>query len=348
MSFTLSSDQHAHSWTQFARVNEAGVNTRLAAILNEFRRQADCSILMGHKRMVFAGDLFHVRGRIEPEVFNPTHACLKEIAERGVEIIAIPGNHDLQGKEASALGNAMQTLGEIKNFRVVTKPELIDDVIMIPWIEDLAQLRDKLSKLAGSKQASKLDVVIHAPVNGVLKGLPDHGLEASELQALGFRRVFAGHYHNALELLPGVYSVGATTHQTWSDPDTNAGFWMVDGGACEFSPTSAPLFVNQATTTVDENAVKGNYVRIQLKEADADEIDKLRRDLIDAGAAGVVDHASRKRTTTRTGSVAAAGATIEASVGEFIDKELETKLDKSRITIMSMEVLRTAQQRIAA
>lgn len=351
MTYSPSSDHHAHNWTQFAKILSNGVNSRLQAILNEFDRQADCALLAGHKRLMLAGDLFHVRGRIEPSVFNPTYEKLKDICERGIEIFAIPGNHDLEGKEASSLGNAMQTLGELKNFTVITKPTLLDDVIMIPWVEDLTQLRKLLKKLAAGKTANQLDVIIHAPVNGVIKGIPDHGLEASELAALGFRRILSGHYHDAklLSDTPLVLSIGATTHQTWSDPDTKAGFWtMRDDGTIAHHETAAPLFINQTTDTVDEKLVRGNYVRVQLKEAESDVVEQVKKDLLDAGALGVVDHSSRKRTANRTGSVAAAGSSVEASVGTYIDKQLETKLDKKRITLGAMARLSAARERISA
>ena len=49
-----------------------------------------------------------------------------------------------------------------------------------------------------------------------------------DLAKLGFRRVFAGHYHHHCSFEDGkVWSIGATTHQTASDIGTKAGFLLV-------------------------------------------------------------------------------------------------------------------------
>lgn len=347
MSYSISSDQHAHSWSQFARTDSDGINSRLRVILNELVRQAEMTKARGHKRMILAGDLFHVRGRIEPSVFNPTMDTFKAICAMGIEVDAIAGNHDLEGKDATALGNAMQQLSTIKGFTAHVKPVLKDDLLFVPWIENVDQLRKVLAKLAGHKRASEIDVIIHAPVDGVLKGLPDHGLKPAELKALGFRRVWSGHYHNAMDFGDGVYSVGATSHQTWGDPGTKAGFWVVDGTRALFEETRAPLFKNFKEGDNPDDYV-GAYARIQLSEVTSEELEAARAALRDAGALGIVDHSSRKRTSSRGGTTAKAGASLEASVGAFIDKDLKTDLDKGRVTTMALDVLNEARNRLAA
>ena len=67
--------------------------------------------------------------------------------------------------------------------------------------------------------------MIHAAVDGVIDGLPSHGIAAADLEVYGFNRVYFGHYHK--ELTEKVIPVGATTHQTWGDIDSHAGFIIV-------------------------------------------------------------------------------------------------------------------------
>jgi DNA repair exonuclease SbcCD nuclease subunit len=249
--YLITSDQHAHSWSAFSTVDKDGVNSRLRTILNELRRAHDVLAEKGGDCSFYAGDLYHVRGRIEPAVFNPTFQAIEAIHDEYLDLaaFAVPGNHDLQGTEATSLGNAMQALGSIDRFTVDTTVGFHGDVIVIPWHQDLADLRDRLAHQAAAMKACgrlhKTDVIIHAPVNGVIKGIPDHGLEAAELAAYGFRRVFAGHYHDHRVFEDGkVISVGALTHQTWSDVGTKAGFLLVYQDRIEHVPTEAPLFVD--------------------------------------------------------------------------------------------------------
>src|SRR5260370_22414971 len=73
-------------------------------------------------KIIIAGDLFHTRGQMDPEVFNPVHDRICKLLGDGFRFVAIPGNHDLKSKETTELGNAMQSLGKLPNFNVVTNP----------------------------------------------------------------------------------------------------------------------------------------------------------------------------------------------------------------------------------
>lgn len=340
--YALVSDVHCHSWSQFSKVDADGVNSRLRAILDELMRAARELKKAGGTVLRVAGDLFHVRGNIAPSVFNPTFECFKQIAAMGIDVEIIPGNHDLEGNNTDALGNAMQQLLLIDGCHVVIKPENTDDyqTVMVPWIEDLDELRAVAKRMADPDK----DLIIHAPLNGVIKGIPDHGLDPEELAQLGYRRVFCGHYHNHKEFTDGVYSIGATTHQTWSDPGTQAGFLLVYPDRVEFHPTHAPRFVN-----IDKHAdigphVKGNYCRLRFKDADEDSIKKAREELQNNGAAGIVDHSTKKRAVTR-GVATATNVTLEVSVVNYVDQHLkiDPRLDRKSIAVEALDVLTEAR-----
>ncbi len=351
--YVISSDQHCHAWSSFSTVGPDGVNSRLRTILNEIRRSADVLVARGGDRMFLAGDLFHQRGEIKPSVFNPTVETFKTIQDEypDLAIHAIPGNHDLEGKEASSLGNAMQALGTIDRFSVDTSIELHGDVIVIPWYQDLNELRKHLaSQAAGMRGAGlleKTDVIIHAPVNDVIKGIPNHGLEASELAAYGFRRVFAGHYHDHKVMEGGkVISVGATGHQTWSDPGTKAGFLLVWEDRIEHVESLCPKFVDLDLTTASdpfELEAEGNYVRLRLEEVSEKEIKSWRDDLTKAGALGVMIIATKKQVNGRSGTAAAKSAvSLDASVHAFIDNDMKPLLH-AEVSALAQECLDEAR-----
>lgn len=339
--YALVADVHCHNWSQFSQINSDGMNTRLAAILGELLRAAEELKTAGGTVLRVAGDLFHVRGSITPSVLNPTFDTFKAIAEMGIDVEIIPGNHDLEGNNSDKLGNAMQQLTMIDGCHVVIATEATDDgeTVMVPWIEDLEELRAVCAKHADPNR----DLIIHAPLNGVIKGLPDHGLDPDELAKLGYRRVFCGHYHNHKEFTGGVYSIGATTHQTWSDPGTLAGFLLVYPDRVEHKPTKAPRFVN-----IDDHAslgshVRGNYCRLRLKDADEDKLKKLKGALDANGVAGYVDHSTRKREVTR-GVSTPTNVTLEVSVANFVASHLESgTLSKKRIAVAALDVLREAR-----
>lgn len=346
MTFAVSSDQHAHDWSAFSTTNADGVNSRLAIILGELKRAARELVAAGGKDLFLGGDLYHVRGKVDPEVQNPVIETFKEIIAMGVRVYALAGNHDLKGKHASKLGNAMQALHELPGFTAVTDPLLVtaaddQDVLLIPWIEDLAELR----QLAIASASPDRDLIIHAPLNGVIKGLPDHGLDPVEVKNWGYRRVFIGHYHHHCEQAKGVFSIGATTHQTWSDPGTKAGFLLVDDASVTFHESLAPQFVNiDDVADIDPVTVSGNYVRLRLKDADADELTAAREALKTAGALAWVDHSSKKREVTRGQSSGTQNVTLEVSVASYVANHLDAgKLSKKRIAVDALDVLREAR-----
>lgn len=356
--YAILSDQHCHDWSAFASTNADGVNSRLQIILDEMDRAADELINLGGETIYFAGDLFHVRGRIDPEVFNPTHKTMKRLCELGIKILAIPGNHDLKGKVATELGNAMQTLSELKGFDVITLPGLVaSDVVMVPWQPTCAATLDAISSLGVRRE--DCDLIIHAPVNGVIAGIPDTGLDPKALSDLGFKRVFAGHYHNHKALatrvrtpdpaLACVYSIGATTHQTWSDIGTKAGFLIVHDDRVDFRATHAPRFVEITSETPEDDIpliVEGNYVRVRFDTITETDVKTLREELNKMGARGVVIQSSKAAAVSRTGAGVKTGESLTASVGNYVANlkhPREAEIMAACTDILSSVVARSAE-----
>lgn len=318
--YLIISDVHLHAWTAFATVDERGVNTRLKIILEAIREAAETLRVAGGHEILIAGDLFHVRGKLAPSVLNPTIVLFEWLLNSGFYISAIPGNHDLEGKHSDRIGNAILALEGI-GVQVFSEPGIpaagpaTRGVLMVPWQPTIASLFEILNKWKGVAR----DVVIHAPLDGVLPHIPSSGLTATKLMQFGFARIFAGHFHNHINFEDRVYSIGALTHQTWADIGTKAGFLLVYPNEVEHVETSVPKFVDwQYDDGPDELLIAGNYVRVkgQLTNAECEEI---RKELIDTGARGVTIHPIKKESAIeRTGETVSAGMSIEQSIAEYL------------------------------
>ena len=325
--FGVISDTHHHNWTSFSSTNGAGVNTRLDQILAETKRCAEEVRAAGGDTIIHGGDLFHVRGSVAPSVLNPTLELYHELIKSGMRIIINAGNHDLEGKEATEVGSAITALAKV-GCTIINKPTLIGDssiggIFLVPYMQRTADLKALLDKYVAdnASKTGDVDLVLHAGIDGVIKGLPDHGLDAEYLSKLGFRRVFAGHYHHHKKLAESVWSIGALTHQTWSDIGSKAGFLIVTGEGVNWRSTHAPSFVEiDGTTNADDIPliVDGNYVRAKIFSSKASEIEALRQYLTDSGAKGVTIVSQPPTGVTRTKSTVTAGASIEVSVTDFI------------------------------
>lgn len=342
MAYVIVSDVHLHSWSAFSSTLESGVNSRLQIILDELRRAGQrAKEIGGH--LYCAGDLFHVRGSVAPSVLNPTLDLFREIVESGVEVRMIPGNHDLESKDAKRLTNANQALASV-GVKVCNEPTFFDDdmVLMMPWFDKQKELMgaidswciDWKSEEHGEEVVDGATLIIHAGMNGVIRGIPDTGIEAKDLAEFGFSKVLVGHYHNHKDFGNGVYSVGATTHQTWGDIGTRAGFMEVsDDGEVVYHDSLAPRFVN-VSDPEDLSEVEGNYVRVKLESATEDEIAQIKQEVVEehGALACVVMAVPKSKVVERTGATVEAGASTERSISDWIDSaELDEAVDKGKL-----------------
>lgn len=336
--FGLLADLHQHNWQSFSTVNESGINSRLEMLHDEIKRCAVETRKAGGDTIYVAGDVFHVRGSIAPSVLNPTLDVFRALVSDGFIVRLIPGNHDLESKHSKRISNAVTSL-EGAGVKVCHEPILfadvddtsaamMPDVLVIPWFDKIAELKTILEGYAGaSGMSSTTTLILHAPIDGVIGGLPAHGLTPEYLAGLGFKRVFAGHYHHHKDFENGVISIGALAHHTWSDVGSKAGFLVVSDGDVRWFKSHTPEFVD-LVAAVDESEAEimaeGNYVRARITSSKTKDINELREWLMKCGAKGVVIQTIKETTSARVGGVAhtvGAGASVETSIADYVKSQ---------------------------
>ena len=321
-SFGVISDQHFHDWSAFSSSTPTGVSSRLQTQLDELRRCASEVRASGGNLIVNAGDTFHVRGKLAPSVLNPVLDLHRELIRDGFQFLILAGNHDLERREADRLGSAVTALEGV-GCTIVNHATVIGDKAFVPWIQHVADLKVAIQNVAPAQDRPGLDLIIHAPIDGVIPGLPDHGLSAEWLGDLGFRRVFSGHYHSHVAFPKEVYSVGASTHQTWSDVGSKAGFLIVSDSGVRHFATHAPNFVEVDGSTDPAEIpliVDGHYVKCRIRASKQSDIEALRQYLLESGAKGVVIVPQPDTTAapTRTGSAVVSTSSLEQSVTDYV------------------------------
>ncbi|AVE44185.1 metallophosphoesterase [Acinetobacter baumannii] len=360
--YGIQSDSHHHNWSAFSHTTANGINNRLEGCLNEVRRLAAEVKSAGGNTIYHTGDLFHVRGQIAPSVLNPTLDVYRQLIEEGFIIRILAGNHDLEDRHVTRTGSAVTALEGI-GCQIVNKPTFFNDdrVVMIPWIESVKGLKDEIEKakkhiesmpspppLRSMESISDWTLMIHAPVDGVIAGLPEHGLTASDLEQYGFKLVFSGHYHHHKQLSETVYSVGALAHYTWSDVGHKAGFLVVNNTDVRWYKSHLPAFV-EIDGSMDEldiqAVVPGNYVRAKIKIVKQIEIEQFRKYLTDIGAQGVTIIASKPvADVQRANAAVKAGASIESSVTQFITN---SPLNSPQLDALCQSILTEARMEVA-
>lgn len=324
------SDTHNHNWSVFSHTLSSKVNSRLQTTLDETWEAAKRGKEAGARALIHCGDMFHVRGSIAPSVLNPTlDLYAKIVNELDLPVYILAGNHDLEGNDSEALGNAGESL--VGSGAQVISSVFKDDHgkrLFVPYFNSCNQLRDEIKKY-DLKDISEWVLFIHAPLNGVIAGIPDHGLSAAEVQSWGFKAVFCGHYHNH-KVFPGnVCSVGALTHQTFSDIGALAGFVLYDeeANAITHYPSNAPKFIDfdkdWDELEMIEN-ITGNYVRVEIENASNAQIEEARAFLNEYKAAGTQIININTKTATREGEESVsveAGASAKVSLSEWCERK---------------------------
>jgi DNA repair exonuclease SbcCD nuclease subunit len=230
------SDIHYHNWSLFSEILPNGVNSRLQELLDATEEAALKAVEL-HIPLIIAGDVFHTRGSIIPSVFNPVFKLFKRLcSEKNLLVYAIPGNHDIEHDEVSKLGNSFQSLENIDGFNIISIPSVLGNFVFIPWCKDHKDVFKHMENLVSDVSQRKHKIVIcHTPLNGVIKGLPDNGANASQFMEMGYEHVFCGHYHHGKSFSPHdcflsnvtdykVSSIGSLAHHSWGDVNNTVGY----------------------------------------------------------------------------------------------------------------------------
>ena len=158
-------------------------------------------------------------------------------------------------------------------------------------------------------------------MNGVLVNIPDVGLSASEFEGMSFKRVFAGHYHAHKRLADNIYSIGATGHQTWNDPGTQAGWCLVYDDDVHFNASRQPQFVKLPIVYDPEDMMEcdGHFIRADIEDPTPEGIIALREYVTSFGAAGVTIRTlvGEKESARDGGETVSAADSLDDSIAKF-------------------------------
>lgn len=343
--FGIMADLHCHNWQAFSTVNKDGINSRLADILHEVDRCCEKVQELGGDTIFIAGDVFHTRGNVAPSVFNPLRQRLGWWGECGMRFFIIAGNHDLESKESVALNSAVAMLNGPNVYpihRTQTVTSLTPWVRLVPWMSDQSLVPKEIEAALVGVPASRRQetyAFIHAGINTVLPGMPDKGIDAATLKALGLKGVFAGHYHNHKDLGDGIFSIGAPTHHTWGDVGMKAGFMVVHDDKPLWFASHAPSFI-QIGSNLDEDElpllVDGHFVKAELGSITQVEITEARRLLTEMGAKGVLINAAIKAPGIRIGSIKASLDSLDMAVSEWItSNSMSAEVESESLSILA-------------
>lgn len=256
------SDFHAYNWQAFAYTDAGGLNSRLVdqlAVLGQIKDYCDEHDVLA---IVFGGDLFHSRVKIDVDVAYCMYVALEQLAKSAGELVLNVGNHDQSAKDGS-----IHSLEPFRPFAVVCdKPREIylggkHRTFVHPFTEDTEAFVDYC------KTVPACDFfVAHQGISEALVGAFEVPLKAdipvSALPLDRARYCLLGHYHKHQWLAPNCAYIGSPLQLDFGERNEDKGFLVVDTETWEheFILTNAPRFRLYDTTEQFKSDLKRKKV----------------------------------------------------------------------------------------
>lgn len=286
MKIACFSDLHMHTFKEFDEISDRTGSKRLDNIVESVEYIRDYCFENKITQVIFAGDAFHTRGKVDILAFNSLYDVMKTFPEYGIEVVMIAGNHD-QSSNAKLPPHALHSFGDIEGIKVygdlgihqIEDDGVPIDIVCVPYNKDAQRIKDWISEVASTDMGYSRILVGHLGVSGATVGSTSYPMaEAFSIHDLKpdyFHYIVMGHFHKRQFLggYPNSFYCGAPIQHSFSDEGEDKGFYIIDTDKryeVTFVPIPNPMF-RTVTLPISEELVKeleerGDYVRIKANE----------------------------------------------------------------------------------
>ena len=284
MKIAVFSDLHAHNFKEFDKASDRSGSYRLDTTLDCIFFMKQYCIDNGISTVLFGGDMFHVRSKVNTMVYNACYDAIKSLAEV-CEIHMIPGNHD-DYDNSDTPTHSLHPFKEIPNVYVYDTPAVVNlaggqaTLFALPFSKNTTRCKEWISEISIMATESNNPILLaHLGVWGATVGSHSYPLpEAYTVEDLYpevFKYVVLGHFHKRQFLgdYPRAFYCGAPIQHSFNDEGEDKGFYIIDTSKrwdVQFVAIPNPKFVTikmPCTKGLLETlAEQGDYVRVQVNE----------------------------------------------------------------------------------
>lgn len=281
-------DFHAHIFEDFAKPDPEYVNDRFRAQMETL----DYVFALARNYeadLVFGGDMFHKRSKLEDVVFNGVYDVFAR--NRDVDVYMVRGNHDSKNNTTDS-PHWLATFSYLPHVTVFAKPDMVRTksgyaLYAIPYSDDVAYLKQCIENSAKIAKGDQHAILVgHIGVDGAETGRYSHRLEGAftvgDLFPENFKYVALGHYHKR-QFLAGTDNVfygGNTIQTSFADEGQDKGVFLLDWkNKPKFIPIKNKQFITLEHIPEDvQEIVDNNYVRFILPQGQAQEVAILKEE----------------------------------------------------------------------
>lgn len=303
MKLAIFSDLHAHTFKDFDSVTDLTGSQRLDNIVATLEYIRDDCYKRDIKHVLFAGDMFHIRSKVNTVVYNAIYDTIKSFNHFGIEIIAIAGNHD-QNDNSDVPAHSLHTFNDLPGVTVYGHQyihQLVGDspldmvnIYCVPYSKNAQRTKDWLANLEKPEVTLFSNICLfHLGIDGGFVGKGNYPMadafKIEDLRPDFFKYIVGGHFHKHQFLggHPHAFYTGAPIQHSFSDEGEDKGYFIIDTSKrydVQFVPVPNPKFITLTVSDIvnldmQELADEGHYVRIVAKESEVQRIYPLPTNL---------------------------------------------------------------------
>ncbi len=201
-----------------ATAEELGDCTKLIDYVLKVNKENDVTSVL------FLGDLYHTHAAINVEVLAFWRRSFERLAEVGLEVYVLLGNHDMPGNEASTSHALMAHLDQA-HVHVIDKPRVLNGVGFIPYQSS------KEAFVAAAKGLRRdihgvATIICHQTFDGSKYENGFFAKDGVDGNLIDVENIISGHIHTP-QTFGKVWYPGAPRWRTLSDANITRAIWLV-------------------------------------------------------------------------------------------------------------------------
>lgn len=356
MKILIFSDAHIHPHKKSAE--------RLDHCLQALDWVFETAAERGVGRMIFLGDLFHDRQKIDVLAYQKTFEIIeKRMRERDVELRLLLGNHDLWHFQRLDV-SSVNPLRSIRGISVVDRPcvqkisEGREEFFMafLPYthnpISDLSALEEEWDSVVRNDQPMVLGG--HISVDGAVWNVRHNTVSEVSVEHDGdmvrvgpgifsrWDRVFLGHYHAAQKLSEKVEYVGSPLQLSFGEAfqDKHIIVYDTEEDSAEYVKNEfSPKHYIIGEDEVDLYPLKGNFIRVEVEDITSRGMSDIRQRLVEQVGVSTLEI---KQSSRREEHIIEDARSIlhreDEMLQKYVDQAAPEGLDKDTLLKVGMEI----------
>lgn len=258
--------------------------------------------------ILFGGDLFHDRQKIEVYTYQRTFDVLYErLQRRPVNLHLLLGNHDIWFNELTSISSVFP-LKTLPGVRIISRPERIkienSTWDFIPFTHNPLDTLEELRNLPGTPQYG----LGHIAVDGaVLHGSTysdvavEHDGDMVKVSAgifKDYKRVFLGHYHGAQNINSTVEYIGSPLQLSFGEAFERKHLILFDtqkDSRDYIENTFSPKHLIIKAEDREKHDLKNNFVKLIVDNIGTTDLISMRKDLLKDNTIGSLEIKQNKK-----------------------------------------------------